>query len=249
MVTDLIISVTLMIICSDWLMSVMLISVSHDTIVSNKHEEQTRHYYVNFQHKEGWRRQWAHVNEHTCTHRLIICVHMHTHTHEWGRGGEQHNALLSLSPGTHQKEEESALSHCHSIREREGVCTLWSCYCSISIIRKRGRETETEGGWEVIIVGQACCYRVIAASALSGRGGEREREVGQEVVITGWAPVRGEGALSHCHNIRERKGECMSSGRVRGWEWEREHAAIALLQCWYWHCCGVGVGIGIREWE
>ena len=31
-------------------MSVMLISVSHDTIVSNKHEEQTRHYYVNFQH-------------------------------------------------------------------------------------------------------------------------------------------------------------------------------------------------------
>ena len=28
----------------------MLISVSHDTIVSNKHEEQTRHYYVNFQH-------------------------------------------------------------------------------------------------------------------------------------------------------------------------------------------------------
>ena len=31
-------------------MSVMLISVSHDTIVSNEHEEQTRHYYVNFQH-------------------------------------------------------------------------------------------------------------------------------------------------------------------------------------------------------
>ena len=30
-------------------MSVMLISVSHDTVVSNKHEEQTRHYYVNFQ--------------------------------------------------------------------------------------------------------------------------------------------------------------------------------------------------------
>ena len=30
-------------------MLVMLISVSHDTIVSNKHEEQTRHYYVNFQ--------------------------------------------------------------------------------------------------------------------------------------------------------------------------------------------------------
>ena len=28
----------------------MLISVSHNTIVSNKHEEQTRHYYVNFQH-------------------------------------------------------------------------------------------------------------------------------------------------------------------------------------------------------
>ena len=24
-------------------------NVSHDTIVSNKHEEQTRHYYVNFQ--------------------------------------------------------------------------------------------------------------------------------------------------------------------------------------------------------
>ena len=31
-------------------MSAMLISVSHDTIVSNKHEERTRHYYVNFQH-------------------------------------------------------------------------------------------------------------------------------------------------------------------------------------------------------
>ena len=30
-------------------MSVTLISVSHDTVVSNKHEEQTRHYYVNFQ--------------------------------------------------------------------------------------------------------------------------------------------------------------------------------------------------------
>ena len=31
-------------------MSVTLISVSHDTIVSNKHEEWTRHYYVDFQH-------------------------------------------------------------------------------------------------------------------------------------------------------------------------------------------------------
>ena len=31
-------------------MSVMLIIVSHDTVVSNKHEERTRHYYVNFQH-------------------------------------------------------------------------------------------------------------------------------------------------------------------------------------------------------
>ena len=30
-------------------MSVMLINVSHDTVVSNKHKEQTRHYYVNFQ--------------------------------------------------------------------------------------------------------------------------------------------------------------------------------------------------------
>ena len=30
-------------------MSVMLISVSQDTVVSNKHEEQTRHYYVIFQ--------------------------------------------------------------------------------------------------------------------------------------------------------------------------------------------------------
>ena len=33
-------------------MSVMLISVSHNTIVSNKHEEWTRHYYINFQHPE-----------------------------------------------------------------------------------------------------------------------------------------------------------------------------------------------------
>ena len=30
-------------------MSVTLISVSHDTVVSNKHEERTRHYYVIFQ--------------------------------------------------------------------------------------------------------------------------------------------------------------------------------------------------------
>ena len=30
-------------------MSVMLISVSQDTVVSNKHEERTRHYYVIFQ--------------------------------------------------------------------------------------------------------------------------------------------------------------------------------------------------------
>ena len=35
---------------TDLIMSVMLISVSYDTIVSNKHEEQTRHYYINFQH-------------------------------------------------------------------------------------------------------------------------------------------------------------------------------------------------------
>ena len=31
-------------------MSVTLISVSHDTAVSNRHEERTRHYYVIFQH-------------------------------------------------------------------------------------------------------------------------------------------------------------------------------------------------------
>ena len=31
-------------------MSVTLISVSYNTVVSNKHEERTRHYYVNFQH-------------------------------------------------------------------------------------------------------------------------------------------------------------------------------------------------------
>ena len=36
----------------------MLISVSHDTIVSNKHEEQTRHYYVNFQH-HGCPQTWS----------------------------------------------------------------------------------------------------------------------------------------------------------------------------------------------
>ena len=30
-------------------MSVMLMSVSYDTIVNNKHEEQTRYYYVDFQ--------------------------------------------------------------------------------------------------------------------------------------------------------------------------------------------------------
>ena len=29
-------------------MSVTLISVSHDTVVSNKHEERTKHYYVIF---------------------------------------------------------------------------------------------------------------------------------------------------------------------------------------------------------
>ena len=40
-------------------MSVMLISVSHDTIVSNKHEEQTRHYYVNFQHSAHDEEIWV----------------------------------------------------------------------------------------------------------------------------------------------------------------------------------------------
>ena len=33
-------------------MSVMLISVSQDTVVSNKHEERTRHYYVIFQQEK-----------------------------------------------------------------------------------------------------------------------------------------------------------------------------------------------------
>ena len=33
-------------------MSVTLISVSYNTVVSNKHEEQTRHYYVIFQQDE-----------------------------------------------------------------------------------------------------------------------------------------------------------------------------------------------------
>ena len=33
-------------------MSVTLISVNQDTVVSNKHEERTRHYYVIFQHQE-----------------------------------------------------------------------------------------------------------------------------------------------------------------------------------------------------
>ena len=37
-------------------MSVTLISVSHDIIVSNKHEEQTRHYYVDFQ--QMWLQQY-----------------------------------------------------------------------------------------------------------------------------------------------------------------------------------------------
>ena len=46
-VTDLIMSVTLILIS----IGVTLISVSHDTVVSNKHEERTRHYYVIFQHK------------------------------------------------------------------------------------------------------------------------------------------------------------------------------------------------------
>ena len=35
---------------TDIIMSVMLTSVSHDTVISNKHEERTRHYYVIFQH-------------------------------------------------------------------------------------------------------------------------------------------------------------------------------------------------------
>ena len=39
-------------------MSVMLISVSHDTVVSNKHEERTRHYYVIFSNKmHYWQNQ------------------------------------------------------------------------------------------------------------------------------------------------------------------------------------------------
>ena len=34
-------------------MSVTLISVSHDTVVSNKHEERTKHYYVIFSTEVG----------------------------------------------------------------------------------------------------------------------------------------------------------------------------------------------------
>ena len=46
-VTDIIMSVTLILISIG---EIYLMNVSHDTVVSNKHEEQTRHYYVNFQH-------------------------------------------------------------------------------------------------------------------------------------------------------------------------------------------------------
>ena len=46
-VTDLIMSVMLILISIG---EIYLMNVSHDTIVSNKHEEQTRYYYVNFQH-------------------------------------------------------------------------------------------------------------------------------------------------------------------------------------------------------
>ena len=46
-VTDLIMSVTLILMNIG---EIHLMNVSHDTIVSNKHEEQTRHYYVDFQH-------------------------------------------------------------------------------------------------------------------------------------------------------------------------------------------------------
>ena len=42
-------------------MSVTLISVSQDTVVSNKHEEQTRHYYVIFQHLG--RHPWSHLHQ------------------------------------------------------------------------------------------------------------------------------------------------------------------------------------------
>ena len=46
-VTDLIMSVMLILMSIG---EIYLMNVSHNTIVSNKHEEQTRHYYVNFQH-------------------------------------------------------------------------------------------------------------------------------------------------------------------------------------------------------
>ena len=63
-VTDLIMSVTLILISIGEIlyneMSVMLISVSHDTVVSNKHEERTRHYYVNFPTPGAHQRQVGH---------------------------------------------------------------------------------------------------------------------------------------------------------------------------------------------
>ena len=45
-VTDIIMSVTLILISIG---EIYLMNVSYDTVVSNKHEEQTRHYYVDFQ--------------------------------------------------------------------------------------------------------------------------------------------------------------------------------------------------------
>ena len=40
-------------------MSVTLISVSHNTIISNKHEEQTRHFYVDFQQEKLTKSIWC----------------------------------------------------------------------------------------------------------------------------------------------------------------------------------------------
>lgn len=135
--------------------------------------------------------------------------------------------MLSLSQGTHQKEEEGALSHCYGVREREGVCTLSSCYRSISIIRKRGRETETSlRGKHVVIV--------LLQHQHCQEEGERERE-------------KGAGGC-HCRVSSSKRGGCIvplsqhqgEGGRVhviRERESKRVRLRVRVRAC----CCCIVV--------
>ena len=61
-------------------MSVTFISVSHDTVVSNKHEERTRHYYVIFQHVRPLESRYSSLDERKTEGRLMLIIDLHSST-------------------------------------------------------------------------------------------------------------------------------------------------------------------------